>query len=239
MVAGAGAATPEAFLPEIGDAVLTGLTYLGRSLLTLGEGVVGGVVLPAAALVGGALWPSSTSSNDTLTGQADAGGASPAQSSPPDSNAPPPPPSAVSPSGQPGSPTGPEDPDGNSTVRGSQPSRNAPGTVGVSGASPPNLAPEGADQQTALDAVKEALGIPLDEDPEVLPNYCGGTKAVPGSETLRYLDDDGEIVDIRHDYDGHNFSDDPTQNRGPHFNAPDGGHYDYQGPSSPYGPLRR
>ena len=53
VVAGAGAATPEAFLPEIGDAVLTGLTYLGRGLLTLGEGVVAGAVLPAIALIGG------------------------------------------------------------------------------------------------------------------------------------------------------------------------------------------
>ena len=115
VVAGAGAATPEAVLPEIGDAVLTGLTYLGRGLLTLGEGVVGGVVLPAAALVGGVLWPSSLGSDDTLTGQAGTGSAGAAQSDPPDSNTPPPPP-AVSPSGQTGSPTGPEDPDGNSTV---------------------------------------------------------------------------------------------------------------------------
>ena len=126
VMAGAGAATPEAFLPEIGDAALTGLTYLGRGLLTLGEGVVGGVVLPAAALVGGVLWPSSLGSDDTLTGQAGTGGVTAAQSNPPDSNTPPPPPPAVSPSGQTGSPTGPENPDGNSTVQGSQPATTAP-----------------------------------------------------------------------------------------------------------------
>ena len=146
----------------------------------------------------------------------------------------------VSRSDQTGSPTRPEDPEGNSTVRGSQQTNNTPGTTGLSGvSSPPNLAPEGANQQTALNAAKEALGIPLDENPEVLPNFNGVTKALRGSEILRYLDSDGDIVDIRHDYDGHDYPDDPDQNRGPHFNTPNGGHYDYQGPNLPYGILRR
>ena len=46
-----------------------------------------------------------------------------------------------------------------------------------------------------------------------------------------------EVV-IRHDYDGHQYLDDPTQNRGPHFNWGDN-HYDYVGDNKPFGILRR
>lgn len=35
-------------------------------------------------------------------------------------------------------------------------------------------------------------------------------------------------IRIRDDSEGHVYIDDPTQNRGPHFNTPDEGHYDYQ-----------
>ena len=34
-------------------------------------------------------------------------------------------------------------------------------------------------------------------------------------------------ITIRDDAAGHTYTDDPTQNRGPHFNTEDGGHYDY------------
>lgn len=34
-------------------------------------------------------------------------------------------------------------------------------------------------------------------------------------------------VEIRDDAKGHEFPDDPTQNRGPHFNDPCGNHFDY------------
>jgi hypothetical protein len=84
-----------------------------------------------------------------------------------------------------------------------------------------------------------ASGVPPGEEPEIHPNYGKNPgldpKPVPDSETLRYLDNDGHIVDINHDYGGHDFPDDPSQNRGPHFNTPDGGHYDYNGPGAPYG----
>ena len=71
-------------------------------------------------VLGGVLWPSSTSSNDTLTGQAGAGGASAAQTDLTDSNAPRPPPPAISSSGQATTPPGPDEPNGNSTVQDSQ-----------------------------------------------------------------------------------------------------------------------
>ena len=103
---------------------------------------------------------------------------------------------------------------------------------------PPNKAPEGANRDEALEKIKKDLNIPADEQPDVRPNIKGG-KAQPGSENLDYLDRDGNVVTIRHDYDGHEFPDDPTQNRGPHFNGPDGSHYDYTGKNDPFGPLRR
>ncbi len=45
-----------------------------------------------------------------------------------------------------------------------------------------------------------------------------GSAIVPGST---------EPVVIRNDAGGHLYPDDPVQNRGPHLNTPDGGHYDY------------
>jgi hypothetical protein len=108
----------------------------------------------------------------------------------------------------------------------------------VNNSRPDNLAPPDADRDTALQAAKEAAGIPPDEDPEIRPNDRDG-KNEKGSEILRYLDENGNIVDIRHDYGGHDYPDDPTQNRGPHFNTPNDGHYDYNGPGIPFGPLRR
>lgn len=105
---------------------------------------------------------------------------------------------------------------------------------------PENLAPSNADRDTALQAAKDAAGIPHDppQDPEILPNTRDG-KNVKGSEILQYLDKDGNIVQIRHDYGGHNYPDDPVQDRGPHFNTPDGGHYDYSGRGLPFGPFRK
>ncbi len=112
-----------------------------------------------------------------------------------------------------------------------------------SGESPPNLAPPGVNRDEALDQVKEDKNIPLDEVPDVEANTNDDNSNRPGSEILVYINRDGEIVTIRHDYDGHDYVDDPTQNRGPHFNIdqPDGrsDHYDYTGGNQPFGPLRR
>ena len=37
-------------------------------------------------------------------------------------------------------------------------------------------------------------------------------------------------VQIRDDIGGHEFLDDPSQNRGAHFNDPQDNHFDYKGP---------
>lgn len=37
----------------------------------------------------------------------------------------------------------------------------------------------------------------------------------------------GNPVNIRDDSQGHTYPDDPSQNRGPHFNDEAGNHYDY------------
>ncbi len=107
------------------------------------------------------------------------------------------------------------------------------------GATPPNLAPPNADRDAALAAAKAAAGIVDDHAPEVLPNYGKNpgldSKPIPDSEILRYLDKDLNVQDIGHDYGGHQYPDDPSQNRGPHFNYPlGGGHYDYDSPGIPF-----
>ena len=105
---------------------------------------------------------------------------------------------------------------------------------------PPNLAPPDANRDEALDAVKKAAGLEGNTDePDVAPNIDKDGRIRKDSEVLRYINDDGEIVEIRHDYGGHEFEDDPTQNRGPHFNYPNtsgGDHFDYTGSGTPFGP---
>jgi RHS repeat-associated protein len=121
---------------------------------------------------------------------------------------------------------------------------NAQGTADgaqAPGATPPNLAPPNADRDAALAAAKAAAGIVADHPPEVLPNYGKNpgldSKPIPDSEILRYLDNDLNVQDIGHDYGGHQYPDDPSQNRGPHFNYPlGGGHYDYDSPGIPFNP---
>lgn len=105
-------------------------------------------------------------------------------------------------------------------------------------ARPPNLAPDGATRDEALGKLKDDNNIPHDVEPDVGPQR-NGEKNDKGAETLTYIDRDEKILDIPHHYDGHQYPDDPNQNRGPHFNGPDGSHYDYEGGPQPFGPLRR
>lgn len=62
----------------------------------------------------------------------------------------------------------------------------------------------------------------MSEQPKVKPNVDKRGKRQPGKI---YEFENG--VEIRDDAKGHKFPDDPTQNRGPHFNDPAGNHYDY------------
>ena len=67
------------------------------------------------------------------------------------------------------------------------------------------------------------MGIPVTQTPKgVGPNFDKRGKSSPGRQ---YDLGNGKV--IRDDSKGHIFPDDSTQNRGPHFNDPDGNHYDY------------
>ncbi|MBU3218386.1 RHS repeat-associated core domain-containing protein, partial [Clostridium estertheticum] len=88
---------------------------------------------------------------------------------------------------------------------------------------PPNLSPEGAGRNGAFREAKRKMGIPVSEQPiEVGPNVDKRNKRSPGKQY-----DFGEGKIIRDDSGGHVFTDDSSQDRGSHFNDPDGNHYDY------------
>ncbi|MCZ0913064.1 MULTISPECIES: RHS repeat-associated core domain-containing protein [Gordonia] len=91
---------------------------------------------------------------------------------------------------------------------------------------PPDRSPEGAGRRGAFRQAKRDWGIPVSQHPyEVLENLDRRENRQPG---YRYrFRVNGRTIEIRDDAGGHVFADDPRQNRGPHFNTPDGEHYDY------------
>ena len=92
---------------------------------------------------------------------------------------------------------------------------------------PPDLTPEGAGRSGALNEAKRRNNIPTSSQPEsVTPNYDRRGNLQPG-RTYNYRDSNGKLVSIREDAAGHVFPDNPSQNRGPHFNDPAGNHYDF------------
>ncbi|MEY8285676.1 HNH/endonuclease VII fold putative polymorphic toxin [Lachnospiraceae bacterium 50-23] len=91
------------------------------------------------------------------------------------------------------------------------------------GNKPANMSPEGAGRKGAFKEAKRKNGIPVSEQPKkVGPNINKQGKQVPGRQ---YEYENGTI--IRDDASGHIFPDNPTQNRGPHFNDNSKNHYDY------------
>lgn len=90
------------------------------------------------------------------------------------------------------------------------------------GTRPPNLTPEGAKRRGAFREAKRRNGIPNSQQPKQGKNYNKRGELQPGRSY-----DFGEDNVIRDDSAGHEFPDDPVQNRGPHFNDPAGNHYDY------------
>ena len=80
--------------------------------------------------------------------------------------------------------------------------------------------PPGAARSGAFKEAKRQNGIPVSEQPVSVtkPNKYKG-------QGREYEFKDG--TKIRDDAFGHKYPDDPTQNRGPHFNDPAGRHYDY------------
>ncbi|CAM3253804.1 DUF6531 domain-containing protein [Prescottella defluvii] len=99
------------------------------------------------------------------------------------------------------------------------------------GTRPPNMSPEGASRDGAFNQAKRDLGIPVSQHPSAVePNYDRRGNLQPGRNYVFDVPTAGggmRQTFIRDDAQGHIFVDDPSQNRGPHFNAPNGDHYDY------------
>ncbi|NJC69862.1 hypothetical protein HC031_09040 [Planosporangium thailandense] len=99
------------------------------------------------------------------------------------------------------------------------------------GCAPPNLSPAGAGRSGAFNQAKRDSGIPTSQSPSrVLPNVDRRGNPQPGTIYEFEVPAPGggtRTIRIRDDSAGHIFPDDPSQNRGPHFNTENGDHYDY------------
>jgi hypothetical protein len=93
------------------------------------------------------------------------------------------------------------------------------------GEPPPNLSPSGAGRRGAFGQAKRDSGIPRSQEPVENPNLDGRGNVQPG-RAYTFDGPDGPVV-IRDDAGGHDYGPGDPQNRGPHFNTPNGGHYDY------------
>ena len=96
-------------------------------------------------------------------------------------------------------------------------------TVSSEGDRPKSKSPAGSGRRGAFREAKRQSGIPVSQQPtSVNQNHDNRGKRQPGRT---YSFDDpvtGEQREIRDDADGHSFPDDPTQDRGPHFNDEEG-----------------
>lgn len=97
----------------------------------------------------------------------------------------------------------------------------------VEGAPPPNLTPVGAGRRGALRQAKRDSGVPTSIPPDSqTPNVTKQEKVVEG-RNYNYIDSNNKPVTIRDDTGGHYYGPNNPQNRGSHFNTPNGDHYDY------------
>jgi len=92
------------------------------------------------------------------------------------------------------------------------------------------LSPEGAGRNGAFREAKRRSGIPVCQQPVGIK--ANDKNRDPGKiyefqDPKKPNDPKAPKIEIRDDYKGHTFPDDPSQNRGPHFNDQNGGHYDY------------
>jgi len=96
---------------------------------------------------------------------------------------------------------------------------------------PPNLSPEGAGRRGAFREAKRNVGVPVSKRPSrITPNKDKRGKLQPGRNYEFDVSAEGggtKTIIIREDSGGDYYGPDDPQNRGPHFNDPDGGHYDY------------
>jgi RHS repeat-associated protein len=101
------------------------------------------------------------------------------------------------------------------------------GNASSTGKRPPNESPKGAGRRGAFNEAKRQNEIPTSQQPESTgPNMDKRDNVQPGRQ-YQFKNNNGEDVIIRDDAAGHVHTDDDTQSRGPHFNDPDGNHYDY------------
>jgi len=121
---------------------------------------------------------------------------------------------------------------GSSTPSG-KPEKPAGGgdTGSTTGNRPPNLSPPGAGRQGAFNEAKRANQIPTSQQPvRTGPNTDKNGNVQPG-RTYEYevpaAGGGTKTVRIRDDAAGHTYPDNPSQNRGPHFNDSKKRHYDY------------
>jgi len=93
---------------------------------------------------------------------------------------------------------------------------------------PANRTPEGAGRSGAFRQAKADAGVPRSQQPSAVRTVPDRTN--PGKTVREYefsVPSKKDPVVIREDRNGHIFGPNDPQNRGPHFNTPDGGHYDY------------
>ncbi len=115
-------------------------------------------------------------------------------------------------------------PDGR--IAGEGPGAAFKGELDKVGNRPANLSPDGAGRRGAFREAKRKNGIPVNQQPSsVKPNVDRRGKRQPGRQ-YEYDTPEGKKT-IRDDAGGHNYPDDPSQNRGSHFNDEAGNHYDY------------
>ena len=99
---------------------------------------------------------------------------------------------------------------------------NGPCDVKIPNQPPPNLSPKGAGRRGAFREAKRAEGIPNSEYPtsvEPARNKAGNRISC---RDYKYIN--GKTV---REHWGHDYPNDPIQNRGNHFNDSNGNHYDY------------
>jgi hypothetical protein len=99
------------------------------------------------------------------------------------------------------------------------------------GIRPPDLTPPGAGRRGAFNEAKRRSGIPTSQQPHKARKVPD--KRIPEKDTREYdfmIPKPGggtKTVTIQDHKNGHFFGPDNSQNRGPHFNDPFKGHFDY------------
>lgn len=96
---------------------------------------------------------------------------------------------------------------------------------------PENLSPDGAGRSGAFKEAKRRSGIPVSQQPvSVESNVDRRGNTQPGKVYVYEVPAEGggtKLIRIRDDAEGHDYGEGNDQNRGPHFNDENDGHYDY------------